>query len=82
VRRRPGAAPRPRKIQLKPIKVLVDRALVDLQRLPPTEATDITIRHLQACAAALGDICDEDTPGGCGPHMEFDVPLALATSRG
>jgi hypothetical protein len=72
--RRPGpAAPRPRKIQLKPIKVLVERALVDLRRLPPTEATDITIKHLEACSMALGDICDPQTAGGCGPIMEFLV---------
>ena len=81
-RRKARAAPPPRKIQLKPIQTLVDRALVDLQRLPPTEATEITIKHLQACSAALGDICDPDTPGGCGPHMEFDAPVALAKSQG
>lgn len=63
--------PRPRKIQVKPILVLVDRALDDLRKLPPTESTDITIKNLEACAMALGDICDENTPGGCGPHMEF-----------
>lgn len=76
VRRKARGTPPPRKIQLKPIKVLVDRALVDLQRLPPTEATEITVRHLQACSAALGDICDPNTPGGCGPHMEFDAPVS------
>lgn len=81
-RRKARGTPPPRKIQLKPIKVLVDRALVDLQRLPPTEATDITIRHLQACSAALGDICDPNTPGGCGPHMEFPDPTDSLLSRG
>lgn len=75
-------APPPRKIQLKPIKVLVDRALVDLRRLPWSEATDITIKHLESCSTALGDICDPTTPGGCGESMEFDFPLALTSSRG
>ena len=70
-RPRVAAVPSRRRIQLKPIYVLVERALVDLRRLPPSEATDITIKHLEACAMALGDICDPDTPGGCGPSMEF-----------
>jgi hypothetical protein len=81
-RRKRGGARRPRKIQLKPIKVLVDRALVDLRRLPPSDATDITIKHLESCSMALGDICDPMTPGGCGDTMEFPFPLALTTSRG
>jgi hypothetical protein len=59
------------KVQLKPIKVLIDRAIADLQRLPPTEATDLTIKHLQTCSMAFGDICDPETPGGCAPTMEF-----------
>jgi hypothetical protein len=75
------AGPTEPKIQLKPILVLVDRAIAGLQKLPPTEATDITIRHLQTCAMALGDICDPNTPGGCGPNMEFPPLEALATSR-
>lgn len=75
------ASARPRKIQLKPIRVLVDRALVDLRRLPPTEAIEITIKHLESCAMALGDICNRATPGGCGDTMEFDFPPAL-NSRG
>ena len=82
-RRRPGkravGAATP-KVQLKPIKVLIDRAIADLQRLPPTEATDITIRHLQTCSMAFGDICDPETPGGCAPNMEFPRE-ALTTPR-
>lgn len=66
-----AARPAARKVQLKPIKVLIDRAIADLQRLPPTEATDVTIKHLQTCSMAFGDICDPATPGGCGPDMEF-----------
>jgi hypothetical protein len=64
-------APAQRKVQMKPIKMMIDRAIADLQRLPPTESTDITLRNLQTCAAAFGDICDPNTPGGCSPTMEF-----------
>lgn len=74
------ARPAQPRIQLKPIKVLVDRALADLQKLPPTEAIELTITHLQTCAMALSDICDPNTPGGCAPTMEFPRE-ALATSR-
>lgn len=69
-----------RTVQLKPIKVLIDRAIADLQKLPPTEATDTTLRHLQSCSMAFQDICDPETPGGCAPTMEFPRE-ALATSR-
>lgn len=78
--KKPRAAARPKTVQLRPIKVLVDRAIQDLQKLPPTEATDITLRHLQGCAMAFEDICDPETPGGCAPTMEFPRE-ALATSR-
>jgi hypothetical protein len=81
-RRKPASRPRrpvvkrptskaPATVQLKPIKVLVDRAIADLQRLPPTEATEHTLRHLQSCSMAFADICDPETPGGCAPTMEF-----------
>ena len=72
----------PRKIQLKPIKVLIDRTISNLQKLQPTEATETTIKHLQMCSMTLADICDPNTPGGCGPHMEFDFPLALTKFQG
>ena len=68
------SAPPRRRVQLKPIQVLVERALVDLRRLPLTPAVDITIKHLESCSMALGDICNPATPGGCGDTMEF--PLA------
>jgi hypothetical protein len=74
------ASTAPPRIQLKPIWVLIDRAIADLQKLPPTEATDLTIKHLQTCSMAFGDICDPNTPGGCAPNMEFPRE-ALATSR-
>ena len=74
------ASPAAAKVQLRPIKVLIDRAITDLQRLPPTEATDVTIKHLQTCSMAFADICDPDTPGGCAPNMEFPREV-LATSR-
>ena len=67
------SAPASRKIQLKPIHVLIERAMSDLRGLPPTEATDITLRQLEAASMAVGDICDPDTPGGCGPSMEFPL---------
>jgi hypothetical protein len=31
----------------------------------------LTIKHLQTCSMAFGDICDPETPGGCAPTMEF-----------
>ena len=66
-----GPPPAEPKVQLRPIKVLIDRAIADLQRLPQSEATDVTIKHLQTCSMAFSDICDPDTPGGCAPNMEF-----------
>jgi hypothetical protein len=53
--------------------VLIERAMADLRVLPQTEATDITLRQLEAASMAMGDICDPDTPGGCGPTMEFPL---------
>jgi hypothetical protein len=79
-RKKSAKAPRPGKVQLKPIHVLVTRALADLRTLPQSDATDITIKHLENCSMALGDICDPDTPGGCGPIMEFPRE-ALTTFR-
>ena len=80
--RRPKAAGRqtPRTVQLKPIKVLIDRAIADLQTLPPTDAIEQTIKQLQMCAMAFEDICDPETPGGCAPTMEFPRE-ALASPR-
>jgi hypothetical protein len=72
-RRTALSAPASRKIQLKPIHVLIERAMADLRVLPQTEATDITLRQLEAASMAMGDICDPDTPGGCGPTMEFPL---------
>ena len=74
-----AASPATPKIQLRPIKVLIDRAIANLQRLPPTEATDITIKHLQTCSMAFSDICDPATPGGCGPDMEFPREASTAS---
>ena len=80
--RRTKAAGRPsaRTVQLKPIKVLVDRAITDLQKLPPTDAIEQTLKHLQTCSLAFEDICNPETPGGCAPTMEFPRE-ALAISR-
>ena len=77
--RKRTASPAPPKVQLRPIKVLIDRAIATLQRLPPTEATDITIKHLQTCSMAFSDICDPATPGGCGPDMEFPREASTAS---
>ena len=74
-----AASPSTPKVQLRPIKVLIDRAIANLQRLPPTEATDITIKHLQTCSMAFSDICDPATPGGCGPDMEFPRGASAAS---
>jgi hypothetical protein len=60
-------------IQLKPIQDLINRAITDLQRMPQNESVDTTLRQLQACSLAFADICDPDTPGGCGPTMEFPL---------
>lgn len=79
--RRSAAAPPPRKIRLKPIKVLVDRAIADLQKLPPTEAIETTLKHLRTCSMLMAEICDPNK-SGCGETMEFDFPAALTTSRG
>lgn len=75
-RRKSVASPRPRTIQLKPIKVLIDRAIADLQKLPPTDATDRTLKHLQTCSMAFDDICDPENPSGCAPTMEFPSPTS------
>lgn len=77
--RKRTASPTTPKVQLRPIKVLIDRAIATLQRLPPTEATDITIKHLQTCSMAFSDICDPATPGGCGPDMEFPREASTAS---
>lgn len=75
-RRKSAASPRPGTIQLKPIKVLIDRAIGDLQKLPPTEGTDRTLKHLQSCSMAFDDICDPENPSGCAPNMEFPRPTS------
>jgi len=65
-------------IQLKPIKDLIDRAIADLQNLQENESIVTTIKQLQSCAMTFEDICDPDTPGGCGPTMEFPPNALLA----
>lgn len=75
-RRKAAARPRPGTIQLKPIKVLIDRAIADLQKLPPTEGTEHTLKHLQTCSMAFDDICDPENPAGCAPTMEFPSPTS------
>lgn len=74
---RPGQG----KIQLKPIRVLIARAIAGLQRLPPNESYKLTIERLQRCEAEFAAICDpQNFDDGCGPIMEFPRE-AFATSR-
>jgi hypothetical protein len=63
--------PKTGKVQLKPILVLIERALVNLKRLPPAESIDMAIKQLEIARMAISDVCDPDIPGGCGPTMEF-----------
>ena len=71
-----AAAPPPRsgKVQLKPIIVLIERAIVDLKRLAPSESTDLAIKQLEVARMAIGDVCAQNPPDGCGPTMEFPSP--------
>jgi hypothetical protein len=75
-RGRASAAVRPQsgKVQLKPIIVLIERAIVDLRRLPPTDSTGLAIKQLEIAAMAIGDVCNVAAPDGCGPTMEFPPP--------
>jgi hypothetical protein len=73
--RRKAARPRqPGKVQLKPIIVLIERAIVDLKRLPPAESTDMAIKQLEIARMAISDVCDPAVPGNCTPTMEFPAP--------
>lgn len=72
--RRPSSAAQPGRVHLKPILVLIERAIVDLRRLPPQESVQLAIKQLEVAQMAIGDICDPETPGGCGPTMEFPPP--------
>jgi hypothetical protein len=65
------AAPAERKVQLKPIRVLVVNAIERLQRQPPTDAIKLTIERLQRCEMELNDICNPANNDGCAPNMEF-----------
>ena len=73
--RRPSAAStRPGPVRLKPVLVLIERTIADLRRLPPAESTEVAIKQLELAKMAVGDVCDPNTPGGCGPTMEFPPP--------
>lgn len=74
------ASTAPPKVQLKPIKVLIARAIAGLQRLPPSDAYNLTIERLQRCEMEFDSICNPINPDGCGPIMEFPRET-LATSR-
>lgn len=64
-----GAPPSQGKVQLKPIIVLIERAIVDLKRLPVTDSTGLALKQLETARMAVDDICT--APGGCGPTMEY-----------
>jgi len=64
------------KVQLKPILVLIGRAIEDLKRLPPAESIDLAIKQLEIARMAIDDVCNPNIPGGCGPTMEFPAPPA------
>jgi hypothetical protein len=71
-RGRAGAPPpKSGKVQLKPIIVLIERAIADLKRLPPTESTDLALKQLEIARMAVSDVCDPNMPGNCTPTMEF-----------
>ena len=71
VRRATAARPKSGKVQLKPILVLIERAIVDLRRLPPAESIDLAIKQLEVARMAIGDVCDPAISGNCAPTMEF-----------
>ena len=72
-RARSSAAVRPKSgtVRLKPIIVLIERAIADLRRLPLTDATDLAIKQLEVARMAIDDVCNRAAPDGCGPTMEF-----------
>lgn len=77
---KPKAGPAVPKIQLKPIRVLIARAIAGIERLPPTDSYKLTIERLRRCEMELDMICDPTSVDGCGPIMEFPRE-ALTTSR-
>ena len=80
VSRRPKAKrkPRPRPkdggVYLKPIRNDIKAAIEGLQRLPPTDASKITIERLQRCVMEFDAICEGKGNDGCGPDMAFPAP--------
>jgi len=73
-RARPGTRAGSGKVQLKPIIVLIERAIADLKRLPPTDSTGLAIKQLEIARMAIDDVCAQGPPDGCGPAMEFPPP--------
>lgn len=70
-RRAAAAPPKSGKVQLKPILVLIERAIADLRRLPTTDSSELAIKQLEIARMAIGDVCDSNNPGNCAPTMEF-----------
>jgi hypothetical protein len=48
--------------------VTIRKAIAELQRLPETDKTRLTIERLQRALVELDAIC-ADPEGGCGPNM-------------
>ena len=68
--------PQSGRVRLKPIVVLIERAIADLKRLPPAASTDLAIKQLEVARMAIDDVCNRAAPDGCGPTMEFP-PTAI-----
>jgi hypothetical protein len=71
---KPKGQPPVRRIQLKPIRIALVRAVERLKESTPTEAVKITIERLERCLAEFNAICDPNAPDGCGPNMDFPAP--------
>lgn len=71
---KPKGKPPVRRIQLKPIRIALVRAVERLKECTPNEATKTTIERLERCMAEFAAICDPNAPDGCGPNMDFPGP--------
>lgn len=58
-------------VELKPIRDQIVAAVESLKKFEQTEAIKITIERLQRCLVEFDDICDPESPDGCGTTMAF-----------
>lgn len=63
------------RVELKPIRAQIVRAVERLRGIEATERTRLTIERLERCVAEFDDICDPNNPFGCGPDMAFPPTL-------